>query len=272
MYKLLLSLFVVILSMSLVVTDAEARRFGGGKSFGQSRSFSNNSSYNASRMAPAAKPASSASKWLGPLAGLAAGGLLASLFMGHGLGSGILSWIMIAIGLFIGWRLLSRFLSSNRNTNNHANFQTDQGRVVSDVPFKSHHSDHSSSQTMPAGFDESAFLRQAKTVFIRLQASYDNKNLTDIREFTTPQVFAEVQMQLQERGDSINQTDVISIDASLMDLDLQSHNMVASVRFNGLIREEQGAQPENVNEIWHFTKDKFSQNWLVAGIQQEVTH
>ncbi len=276
MYKLFLSLFIIMISMSIIVTDAEARRFGGGKSFGQSRSFSNNSNAsNASRMSPAAKPASSASKWLGPLAGLAAGGLLASLFMGHGLGSGILSWILIAAGLFIGWRLLSRFLSPNRTTNHQHNaaFQADQGRVVSDVPFnKSNLYDTSSTQSAPFGFDEAAFLRQAKTVFIRLQAAYDNKNLTDIREFTAPQVFAEVQMQLQERGDQHNQTDVITIDAALVDLDLQSNHMTASVRFTGLVREEQGKEPENINEIWHFTKDKFSQNWLVDGIQQEMTH
>lgn len=274
MYKLFLSLFVIIISMSIIVTDAHARRFGGGKSFGQSRSFSNNNgAYNASRMPPAAKPASGASKWLGPLAGLAAGGLLASLFMGHGLGSGIMSWILIAAGLFIGWRLLSRFLSPNRTANqNNAAFQTDQGRVVSDVPFnKPHLYDTSSTQSTP-GFDEATFLRQAKTVFIRLQTAYDNKNLTDIREFTAPQVFAEVQMQLQERGDQKNQTDVITIDATLVDLDLQSSQMTASVRFTGLIREEQDATPENVNEIWHFTKDTFSQNWLVAGIQQNISH
>lgn len=274
MYKLFLSLFIVIISMSLIVTDAEARRFGGGKSFGQSRSFSNNSAYNASRMPPAAKPASGASKWLGPLAGLAAGGLLASLFMGNGLGSGILSWILIAAGLFIGWRLLSRFLSSNRSANqNNAAFQTDQGRVVSDVPFnKANLYDTSATSSAPSGFDEASFLRQAKTVFIRLQAAYDNKNLTDIREFTAPQVFAEVQMQIQERGDQQNQTDVITIDAALVDLDLQSNHMTASVRFTGLIREEQGKEPENINEIWHFTKDTYSQHWLVVGIQQDIIH
>src|SRR5580700_5397609 len=163
MYKFLLSIFIIIISMSIIVTDAEARRFGGGKSFGQSRSFSNNSNAsNASRMSPAAKPASSASKWLGPLAGLAAGGLLASLFMGHGLGSGILSWILIAAGLFIGWRLLSRLLSPNRTTNHQHNaaFQADQGRVVSDVPFnRSNLYDTSSTQSAPSGFDEAAFLR-----------------------------------------------------------------------------------------------------------------
>lgn len=257
----------------MMVSDAEAKRFGGGKSFGNSRSFSNTSgASNASRMQPAAKPASSASKWLGPLAGLAAGGLLASMFMGHGFGSGILSWILIAGALFIGWRLLSRFLSPRQNVQNNAAFQTDQGRVVSDVPFNVNRDDTSTTSSTSASFDETAFLRQAKTVFIRLQTAYDNKNLTDIREFTAPQVFAEVQMQLQERGEEPNQTDVITIDADLLDLDLQSNDMTASVRFTGLIREQKNAQPENVNEIWHFTKDKFSQNWLVAGIQQEASH
>lgn len=263
MYKILLSVFIVILSFSIMVSNAEAKRFGGGKSFGYSRPISNN---NAARMQPAAKPASGASKWLGPLAGLAAGGLLASLFMGHGFGSGILSWILIAAAVFIGWRLLSRLIKPQASQNNHAAFQTDQGRVVSEMPFNAN---TSASSSHLSNFDETTFLREAKTTFIRLQTAYDNKNLTDIREFTAPQVFAEIQMQLQERGDQINQTDVITINADLVDLSLDSTTTTASVRFSGLIREQQDAQPENIKEIWHFIQDKYSQSWLVTGIQQE---
>lgn len=266
MNKVLLGLFIAIITFGLMVADADARRFGGGKSFGHSRSFSNQS---ASRTQPAAAPASTGNKWLGPLAGLAAGGLLASLFMGHGLGSGIMSWILIAGLAFLAWRLISRFRTPVRPMNNAAFQQAETGRVISDVPFSSTLHDTSSAHSIPSGFDEAGFLRQAKTTFIRLQAAYDNKDLTDIREFTAPEVFAEVQMQIQERSDAPNQTDVISINAELVDLDNQSNSMIASVRFSGLIREQQGAEPENIREIWHFAKDKFSPKWLVTGIQQD---
>ena len=271
MSKIFLTLFIAIISFGLLLTDANAKRFGGGKSFGYNRSASSN---NASRAAPAAaaKPASSASRWLGPLAGLAIGGMLASLFMGHGLGTGILSWLMIAGVIFLGWRLFSRMRTPMRNMNmNQATLQTEPNRVINDAPYTSS-TLHDTSAQQPqnlASFEEAAFLRQAKTTFIRLQAAYDNKDLLDIREFTAPQVFAEIQMQIQERGDEPNQTDVLNVDAELLDFDLASHNMTASVRFSGLIREQQGIPPESIKEVWHFSKDKISQNWLVAGIQQD---
>lgn len=267
MRKIFLSLFIAMISFGLFLTDADAKRFGGGKSFGYNRSAS--SYNNASRAAPVAKPASSASKWLGPLAGLALGGMLASLFMGHGLGTGILSWLMIAAAAYFIWRLISRMRTPARNMNQAA-YQAEPARVINDAPYSSAtvHDTSAPPQNLTS-FEEAAFLRQAKTTFIRLQAAYDNKNLLDIREFTAPQVFAEIQMQIQERGDEPNQTDVINVDAELLDFDLVSNTTTASVRFSGLIREQQEAQPEHIKEIWHFTKDKISQNWLVTGIQQD---
>ena len=43
-------------------------------------------------------------------------------------------------------------------------------------------------------------MRSAKTSFIRLQAANDRKDLSDVREYTTPEMFAEISMQFQERG------------------------------------------------------------------------
>lgn len=264
MRKFWVSLFIALMTLSLFVQTAEAKRFGGGKSFGYNRSFSN--SQHASRTptsAPQNTPARN--KWLAPLAGLAAGGLLASLFMGHGLGSGILSWIMILAAAFFIWRLISRFKTNSRPMPMQQAFQTEP--VANFQPSETF---HNTSYTPPtaSGFDETAFLRTAKTTFIRLQAAYDHKNLSDIREFTAPQVFAEIQMQLHERGDVKNQTDVIQIDARLLDLAIESDKMTASVGFLGLIREEENAQPTEINEIWHFDKSKSQENWLLTGIQQ----
>lgn len=205
------------------------------------------------------------------------GGLLASLFMGHGLGTGILSWLLIGLAIFVGWRLISRLRSPNRSFSAHSAFQSMKTPepAVSAQTYSPHETPEPTTSSSAAhenvsDFDEETFLRGAKTVFIRLQTAYDNKNLADIREFTMPQIFAEIQMQLQERGTESNQTDVITIDAALLDLNIESDNMTASVRFSGLIREQQEKNPENIREIWHFIKDKWSTNWLVAGIQQEA--
>jgi predicted lipid-binding transport protein (Tim44 family) len=87
--------------------------------------------------------------------------------------------------------------------------------------------------------------------------------MTDIREFTSPAVFAEIQMQLHERGNASNQTEVISIQTEL----LENHESTASVAFSGLIREQPDTEPEKIHEIWHFSKEGYK-NWVVAGIEQ----
>src|SRR5262249_49333833 len=83
---------------------------------------------------------------------------------------------------------------------------------------------------VPADFDVEGFLRNAKVHFIRLQAAWDARNLDDIREFTTPEVFAEVRMQLNE-DPATTHTDVVSLDARLLGIEETDSEYVASVRF-----------------------------------------
>jgi predicted lipid-binding transport protein (Tim44 family) len=270
MNKFFLSLLISIIAFSLIMTDAEARRFGGGKSFGMQRTASSFSSANsASRFQPAqaaTKPASGASRWLGPLAGLAIGGLIGSLFMGHGLGTGILSWLLIGGAIFLVWTLIrSRLQPATQTMSNMGFQQTNPQQNYNTAPLNS-----TPYQTAAIpGFDEAEFLRLTKSLFIRLQTAYDNKNLSDIREFTTPEVFAEIQLQIQERGAASNVTEVVSINSELLDAASEHRATIATARFTGLIREEAGAEPTSIKEIWHFRKDDFKPNWAVAGIQQE---
>jgi predicted lipid-binding transport protein (Tim44 family) len=122
---------------------------------------------------------------------------------------------------------------------------------------------------LPAGFDEEGFTRQAKLNFLRMQAAYDAGNLDDIREFTSPEMFAEIKLQLAERGDAEQQTDVLNLDALVLEALEEGNRYVVSVRFSGLIREEKDAPATEFNEIWHLTKPSTGkQGWVVAGIQQ----
>jgi predicted lipid-binding transport protein (Tim44 family) len=122
---------------------------------------------------------------------------------------------------------------------------------------------------VPAGFDVDGFLRNAKLNYVRLQAANDAGNMNDIREFTTPEMFAEIKMQFDERGHAAQSTDVMQLNAQLLDLTTEEKRHIASVRFNGMIREEANAAPENFDEVWHLMKPADgSSGWVVAGIQQ----
>ena len=108
-----------------------------------------------------------------------------------------------------------------------------------------------------------------KTFAKRMQAAWDRADVNDIREFTTPEMFGELKMQLTERGASPNHTDVVSIDAELLGVETNTIEHVASVRFHGMIREAEHAPAEPFSEIWVLTKPLAgSQGWLLAGLQQ----
>jgi len=122
---------------------------------------------------------------------------------------------------------------------------------------------------VPADFDTQAFLRHAKTYFIRLQAAWDKADTNDIREFTTPEMFAELRMQIQERGASSNHTDVVTLDAQLLGIENSGADHLASVKFSGMIREMENAPAEPFAEVWNLTKPASGQGgWTLAGIQQ----
>ncbi|MFD2365504.1 Tim44 domain-containing protein [Pseudoduganella sp. GCM10020061] len=121
---------------------------------------------------------------------------------------------------------------------------------------------------VPGDFDKEAFLRQAKSMFIRMQAAWDKGDVNDLREFTTPEVFAELKMQMSERTDN-DYTDVVQIDAQMLGIEDLGSDHMASVRFSGMIKESPTAQPTPIAEVWNLTKPKNgSAGWLLAGIQQ----
>ncbi len=263
MRNLIICILLTVFSCSVFIQQAEAARFGGGRSFGVQRShsslFSKQRSYTSKPFnQPKANPTR---KWGGFLGGLLIGGLLTSLFMGHGLGTGILTWILLGAAVFflMSW-FKRRFSPAFQTTTSHA-FQQQK-------PFQA--SANWQAYTSPSeNFDTDGFLRDAKVTFIRLQRAYDSNNLADLKEFTAPDVFAEIQMQLNERGNTSNSTDVKQIDAELLDISKQAIGTMASVRFTGLIQENQ-SPASSFEEIWHFQRFASNQPWLVAGIQQDV--
>lgn len=260
MRKMISWCLLFLLTVGLLINHAEARRFGGGKSFGVQRTITQ-----ATHAQPVQSLAQRATshRWLGPIAGLITGGLLASLFMGHGLGTGILSWLAIAVvAMLVMSFLRGRLQPSMPN-------QMQQQSMQMPPPMNNLYESPAmatSSAFKPVGFDDTVFLRDVKVQFVRLQAAYDQKDANDLRQFTTPQVFAEIQMQWHERGDAPNHTEVVSLNAELLQVSADAKE--ASVTFSGMIREMPQANAEPFKEIWHFQKDEFKSQWVVAGIQQ----
>jgi predicted lipid-binding transport protein (Tim44 family) len=122
---------------------------------------------------------------------------------------------------------------------------------------------------VPAGFDTEAFLRHAKASFIRMQAAWDRGDVADLREFTAPEVLAELQLQIQERGGNQDYTEVVSIDAQLLGIETTERDYLASVQFNGMIRNAPGAPAEPYVEVWNLSNPLAGTGgWVLAGIQQ----
>ena len=82
-------------------------------------------------------------------------------------------------------------------------------------------------------------------------------------------MFAEIRLQLQERGAAPNVTDVVSLDAELLGIETLGDEYMASVKFSGKIREKESAEPESFEEVWNLTRPVSRKNgWVLAGIQQ----
>ena len=278
MKHLLISLFALFISFSLGTHDAEAKRFGGGKSFGMQRSAPAKQS-----AAPASQPqqtgaaptaAPKKNSWMGPLAGLAAGLGLAALFSHLGMGEEMANFMMLALLAMAAFMLFRFFMRRNAPATpamQYAGMPRNQPVAFDQSPavMGGHSAD---AATFPPGFDAAAFAREAKLNFIRLQAAFDAGNLDDIRSFTAPEIFAEISMQLAERGDVSQTTDVMMLDADVLEATDEGNRHVVSVRFTGQVRESADAAPVALDEVWHLTKPANGQGgWVIAGIQQQNT-
>lgn len=298
MKKFWMALMVAVLGVSVVVSNAEAKRMGGGGSFGKSSpSFSRQATppqgpAQAAPMQRQGQPAAPAasSPWKGMLGGALLGLGLGALLSHFGLGGELAGMIgtllmvlLIAAAAMFLFRMLARRSAGAGAQPAYAGPMARQGtpdtsrtpEIGANLGGGSATAAPASTvwqpatQPVPAGFDVAGFLRHAKTNFIRMQAAWDRADGNDIREFTTPEMFAELKMQLSERGASANHTDVVSIEADLLGVETTADEHVASVRFHGMIRESEHAPAEAFNEIWVLSKPvSGDQGWLLAGLQQ----
>ena len=313
------TLALLVAGLLALPEPADAKRFGGGGSLGKQYKTMPRQAQppqQAQRATPgqsqaAATPrspqTSGASRWLGPLAGLAAGGLLASLLFGDAFeGFQAMDFLLIAalaIGAFMLFRMLRRGRAApapfgagafgsavptgaGPGTAGNA-YARGQGPELDEpggagtagagpqtggiIPpaMGSMPPEAAGTDQFPPWFDDASFIDGAKTHFIRLQAAWDRADFRDIRDYTTPQLFAELQRERGRLGGT-QYTEVVRLQAELLTLQRDDDMAVASVRFSGLIREEEQGVAQELDEVWHVQHPWASPegDWHIAGIQQ----
>ncbi|WP_206954376.1 Tim44 domain-containing protein [Trinickia acidisoli] len=293
---------------ALATLDAEAKRLGGGRSIGrQSQTVQRDSAPPAQQpgrsaqagtqaqraqnapstpSTPVAAPARS--RWLGPIAGLAAGLGIAALLSHFGLGaafaSAMANVIVVALMAMVGIWLVRKLLSMRRRQTEPALAAAGGALPMGRTAFAggepaeavgvvgaagaSVAAEHAAF-ARPADFDERAFLHHAKLNFVRLQAAWDAGDLSDIRTFSTPEMFAELKREFDARSGGRSDTDVVQLFAELIDVAEDAFEYRASVRYNGLIREAADSAAQPFAEAWQLIKPKRgADGWLLAGIEQ----
>ncbi len=301
------SLFIA-LSLSLGgVQVAEAKRFGGARSFGSKPSYYrpyNRQSGNTQRSAKqqqaerqnqtARQQLNRRGGLMGMLGGLALGGLLGSLFFGGAFQG--LNFMDLLIFGGIAWLLYKLFVSKNQRPNADFSYNRNQYNSGStfndsdnkpaagfdtDVLFKKNQGGASENRnahlvdadfdepSIPTDFNRDAFLAGAKAAFKQLQAAWDAKDLAAIRSLTTDKVFAEIQEQIQSDTPQ-NVTEILKVEAELLDYREIGSELEAVVLFDTVLREDRSQQAEQIREIWHFVKPVNSnqKTWFLDGIQQ----
>ena len=269
------------LTMSI---DANAKRFGGGKSAGaapshQTRQAAPAAAPAAAGAAGAAAKAGGASRWLGPLAGLAAGGLLASMFMGGGFqGMQFFDILIMAVIAFV----IFRFIAARRRKQQPqmAPAGAPYQRETFEQPAQNNPQNNSmfggSSAASaapvinaPAWFNEERFIEAARNHFQSLQQHWDANEMDKISEFVTPQMLQFLKKERADLGDGFQSTYIDNLNVQLDGLDDRADKTIATLTFAGVSKTSRFDQGEVFSESWNMERPQGeNQPWLVAGIRQ----
>ncbi|PXX98091.1 Tim44 domain-containing protein [Halomonas sp. LBP4] len=265
MRHLLIMLVVGVLGFGLAVDHADARRLGGGKSFGtQSRTVERPAAAT-NQAAPARQGQAAGSRMPGMLGGLLAGGLLAALFFGGAFDELRLMDILLVAGVaFLLFRLLARRRPAM------AAAQPDQPATrVQSPAFQAETASAGGGAAFagePEWFDRERFLGGAKEHFMTLQRAWDNNDFAGIQEYVTPELY---NLLREERAGhpANNRTEVVRLFAELGDVREEGQRAEATVIFHGIL-DENGEHNE-FNETWHLVREmRDGAPWYVQGIEQ----
>jgi len=258
--------------------DADAKRFGGGKSWGAKPKHSQMQKQQAQPAAGQAtgkQPATAGAKpgIGGMLMGMAAGGLLASMFMGGAFeGLQIMDILIFGLIAFVIFKLIA---SRRRQMPQAA---TAGGPAMQREAHNANQNIFGGSSAaarpviqVPAWFNESSFLQAAEGHFNALQQHWDANEMHLIAEFVTPEMLTFLTTERSSLGDAMQSTYIDDLTVQLDGLDEQSDLTVATITFHGVAKTSRFDQGEAFSESWRMErKNGDNQPWLIAGIRQNA--
>ena len=319
----------ILMATLAVAPLAEAKRAGGGKSHGMSRSSSSSQSYSQPRqVTPAQQPmpaqagqqksGSGVGKMVAAgVAGAAVGAIAANAMADNNNGNsqaqtndaelakqqaaqqeekkgGIPSWIWLILIAGAAFFLFRKFgakkkLAGNnpyapntsgptsapfgqnntaRNSDNTNIFgQSVNGSAAPQAPFGA--ASMQSGNQLPDGTEPAAFLRVARQRFNHIQSMNSVSNIAEIQRYLTPDLYQSMYNDIMANQDQ-DVAEFSNLNALVVDSATDNGQYVVSVRFTGTVSEDLNSLPAPFSEVWHFVKPVgSSQDWLVAGIQQE---
>ena len=270
---------------------AEAAKLGGGKSFGSKPSYQRSApATTPSPTSPQVSPGQTAQqrpvagptpspmgRWGGMLGGLLMGGLIGSLVFGGGHaygGPGVFDMLLIGGGLF----LLYRFIRARRMATESAapagsvSFDRSPAQAWGQSGFSPSVEPKppaSAPARLPPGFNADEFLKGAKAIYTRLQASWDKRDIEDIRQFVSAEVLAEIEHQAQADPQP-GRTELLLINPSILEAREAEGQTTVSVLYDVMMRENGTEMAKQVRELWHFSREtkKPEDFWMLEGIQQ----
>lgn len=233
--------------------------------------------------APAATAApSGASRWLGPVAGLAAGLGLAALASHLGFSEGLASVllvVLIAVAAIVVVRMLLRRTSAPAARMPYAGagagLGTTPGGYETQVPPSGRiepvfggAAATGSGKTLPPGFDATGFAREARKQFLAIQSAHDRHDTAALADVMTPELYREIAREIDASG-AARPTEIVEVAAEVIDVATEGLEHWVSVRFTGTARE--GGVNEPFDEVWNLVKPVDGKTgWLVAGIRQHA--
>jgi len=276
MRHLFVMLLVGMLGFTAAVDHAEARRLGGGKSFGSySRSVQQPTptTTRSNASAPPRQPSAGLSRFAGPLAGMLAGGLLASLFFGGAFdGFRMMDMLLIALVAFIAFRLFAgrrRHAPAGHRDGGQPHNAAQDGAGSQPSAFMGGNATGTSTGAIasePEWFDRERFLTGAKEHFTTLQRAWDNNDLSQIQEYVTPELYNLLKTERMAQPAN-NRTEIVRLFAELGSVQELKDEAEATVLFHGVL-EENGEETE-FNETWHLKRAlRDGSPWYVQGIEQ----
>jgi predicted lipid-binding transport protein (Tim44 family) len=282
---------LLVLCLGLAGVDAEAKRLAGGRNVGAQRAAPAQAQKQAApataaNPAPAASP-SLASRWLGPaagvLAGLGLGALLAHTGLGGTLGLMLVAMLAVVVATLLLRRWMRpapgpvhgplRYAGPTPGLHLPAGYET-QPPPAARLPATEYQAQEISpasgaSPRLPAGFEPEPFLKHARLAFARIQAAFDQADYGVLGDLLTPEMLSEARAEIVELGSPRLPSEIVTLNAELIEVVAEGLLAWSSVRFFGLIREGSGGTATAFDEIWNLQKPLAGPDgWRLAGIQQ----